>query len=89
MPEPPECPQNCPNRVPEKRQQRIGLGVAAIALTLFVGSWVARGIIDRKTPTVFEVGFALACVYLGLADPKSAQQISIRALGAIAPGQRD
>ncbi|MBD1995979.1 hypothetical protein H6G00_05030 [Leptolyngbya sp. FACHB-541] len=82
---PPNCPTDCPNRqsksAEELRAQRLGLEIAAIALTLFIGAWVGRGWLERKTPTVFEIGFAIACVYLARVDPKAAKAVSARAVG--------
>lgn len=78
----PDCPTDCPNRLkPGTQKQNPGLAVVAIALTLFVGAWVSRGWFERKSPSVFEVGFAVACIYLALADPKSARSLSARAVG--------
>lgn len=79
-----QCPADCPHR-PDSRVQRIGLRVGAIALTLFLGAWVARGCLERKTPSVFEIGFAIACIYLLQVDPKAAQTISTKAVMGLLP----
>lgn len=75
------CPAECPNRAKPTQVQNFGLLIVTIALTLFTGAWVARGYFERKSPSVWEIGFAVACIYLALTDPKAARSLSARTIG--------
>lgn len=62
-----------------------GLVLISIALPLFVGAWVARGLIEKKTPSTFEVGFAVLTVCALYVDPKKSGELGkgaiVRLLG--------
>lgn len=51
---------------------RMGTIAAALVTTFFLGAWVARGVVERKTPSFFEVAFASLSAVTALADPKAA-----------------
>lgn len=78
--EPPIQPDPIPTPSNPAKLQTAGVIGAAILLSLFVGSWVARGIVERKVPSFWEVGFAGTSAVSLLTDPKAAINLPLKFL---------
>lgn len=65
----------------DRTQNKAGQIMGAIAIICFVGSWAVKAVVERKSPSGFEVGFALINVYAFYSDPKKAMKVGIGAIG--------
>ncbi|MEO1148014.1 MAG: hypothetical protein AAFY26_20725 [Cyanobacteria bacterium J06638_22] len=61
-------------------KQRKSPMFAMLGLALFVAVWVARGVVERKTPSIFEAGFAAIAVRMFYERSDEAMDIAIRFL---------
>ena len=79
--EPPIQPDPIPTPpIDPAKLQKAGAIGAVLITVLFTGSWVVKGVLERKAPTFFEVAFASCAACTALVDPKAVASLPLKFL---------